>query len=238
MSFLEHLTELRRRFLICLGFFLILSVLGYFTFPWWSGFLLAPLGKNGIGKVISLAPLEVFSIRLKYSFFLGGLYGAPLFLYHIIMFIAPALTSREKRILGLSLCSGFALFLLGTFYAYEFVLPMCLHFFSDISRELSVNQQFRYSETISFVTWILLAFAVVFQFPCILFGLIQTNTVSCKSLLSNSRFVIIGIFIISAVVTPPDVLSQVCLALPLILIFAVTVALGYFFRESGEEYNV
>lgn len=233
MSFLDHLKELRQRFLTCLAFFMLLSVAGYLTFPWWSDFLLAPLGVDSLKKVVSLAPLEVFSIRLRYTFLLGGIYASPVFLYHGMMFILPALTVREKRMITLSLTGGFLLFLAGTTYAYEHVLPLCLSFFGSLSAELAVKQQFRYSETISFVSWILLSFALVFQFPCVLFGLISTNTVSCKTLLSQSRFMVLGIFFISAVVTPPDVLSQIFLALPLIVLFYLTIFLGYIFKRKG-----
>jgi sec-independent protein translocase protein TatC len=235
MSFIGHLKELRSRFLICIFFFMFLSVAGYMTFPWWSDFLLAPLGIGNLKKVVSLAPLEVFSVRLRYAFLLGGIYTFPVFLYELMAFVLPALKKNEKQVITLSLGAGFFLFLFGTYYAYEHVLPLCLSFFRSLSAELAVDQQFRYSETISFVSWILLSFAFVFQFPCVLFGLIAAGAVSCKTLLSHSRFMVIGIFTLSAIVTPPDVLSQVFLALPLILLFYITVFLGYIFKGEGKD---
>ena len=142
MSFLDHLKELRQRFLTCLAFFMFFSIAGYLTFPWWSDFLLAPLGAASLKEVVSLAPLEVFSIRLRYTFLLGGIYTSPVFLYHGMMFILPALTTKEKRMITLSLTGGFLLFLAGTTYAYEHVLPLCLSFFGSLSAELAVKHDF------------------------------------------------------------------------------------------------
>ncbi|MBF0245265.1 MAG: twin-arginine translocase subunit TatC [Planctomycetes bacterium] len=226
--FLEHFREFRKRLILSALALSAGFVGGYLSFPFWSKFLLGPLAGLGV-QPMALSIIEVFQTQLKFSLISGVFYASPVIAYQMIAFILPALKEKERRVVFFSLATGLLMFGFGVYYCYDLVLPFCVEFFSALSVKMGVRQEIRYADTLSIVLQIILAFGLVFQFPIALFMLMWAGIVKRAALFGKTRHVILACSVVAAILTPPDPLSMIMLAVPLIILYLLTIGLAVLF---------
>ena len=217
---LAHLLELRRRLLWCVcAVLLVFCGLAYFANDLFH-FLSEPLLHylpNGTG-MLATEVIAPFTAPFKLAFVAAIFLSVPVLLYHLWAFVAPGLYQREKRIVMPMMVSSVALFYIGVAFAYFLVFPVMFGFMSRILPE-GVTYAPDISRYLDVVLGMFVAFGVVFETPVVVILLNRMGVVSVAQLKTARAYVIVGAFVVAAIVTPPDVISQTLLALPLIVLY-------------------
>ena len=221
MPFTQHLTELRKRIVIILvgigvGFIIAYNFSAEIIF-----FLKAPYAD----RLQAIRPTEAFFSHLKVAFLAGVFLTLPLTLYHGWKFIAPGLLDREKKFTFPFLVSSVGLFVLGAAFCYLVVLPIAVQFLVGVGGDF-IESRWAVGGYISFVTWLFLAFGVSFQMPLASLLLTRMGVIKPSTLTRNRRYAIVLMFVVGAVFTPPDILSQVLLAGPLLVLYEISILLS------------
>lgn len=204
-----HLEELRGRLLICLFTMIILSLISFIFWPK----IISLMWVNDI-NMIYISPQEAFLTRIKVSLICGLLGSIPVILYEIWEFIKPALTKRERKLtLVLGMVSTVLLFA-GLYFNVFIVTPIVVKFFLRSSQP-TLTPLISISNYTSFLLNMTLAFALVSQLPLLMMFGASSGLIDIYSLSKYRKITIIGIFTLAAVLTPPDALSQLALALPM-----------------------
>ena len=229
-SLTEHLQELRLRTIIVVMtvFFAILLI---FPFCWdIIYFLTKPLiflqGEDLRFNFIYTKLTEAFITELRIATVFGVLISLPVIIYQVYMFFAPALYKNERTIIIPYLVASPLLFILGVLIVYYLVMPISYRFFisfQTVNDGLSLYLAARISEYIELVTELFLVFGFAFQLPIMTYFLAKTGIISVNTLCNMRRYVTVTLFIIAAIVTPPDVISQILLATPLILLYEMSI---------------
>ena len=234
MPLIDHLMELRRRLLwSVIAFGLSFAVCYYFSAQIY-GFLAQPLARilqeqgGGDRRMIFTALYEAFFTYLKVAFFGAVFFSFPVWATQLWLFIAPGLYRSEKRAVTPFLIASPILFLLGAALAYYFIFPLAWHFFISFETPpgqggVPIQLEAKVSEYLSLVMHMILAFGIAFQMPVALVLLCRVGILSVASLRKGRRYAIVGMFALAAIITPPDVISQVGLAVPLILLYELSI---------------
>ncbi len=234
MPLIEHLMELRQRLLWSVLAFVLAFVVCYYFSAQIYGFLAQPLADilqeqaGGDRRMIFTALYEAFFTYLKVAFFGATFFSFPIWATQLWLFIAPGLYRSEKKaVLPFLLASPF-LFVAGAALAYYFVFPLAWSFFISFETtaetgSLPVQLEAKVSEYLSLVMQMILAFGVAFQLPVLLTLLCRVGILSVDGLRKGRRYAIVGMFVVAAVITPPDVISQLSLAIPLILLYEISI---------------
>lgn len=225
----EHFAELKRRFLSIMSLFICSFIVCYYFSEEIYSFILQPLAKatsEHERKMIYTGMSEAFLTYMKLSFWSAFLIIIPIISFHIYKFIAPGLLKSEKTIVIPALIMAPFLFYLGGFFVFYIVMPKAWQFFLSFENNdsmLPIVLEARVSEYLSLVMQFVTAFGLAFELPILLVILCVLKLISAKSLKNKRRFAIVIIFIIAAILTPPDVLSQIALAIPLILLYEISI---------------
>jgi sec-independent protein translocase protein TatC len=162
---------------------------------------------------------------------IGGLViSAPFILTQIWLFISPGLNSKEKKYIIVSLFIGGIFFILGVIFSYIIVLPTMIVFFIGFQIE-EIQPMISFSNYLSFVITTLLSFGIIFELPIVMVLLTRFNIVNINFFKKNRKMFILVIFIIAAILTPPDVVSQVLLAIPMLALFEIGIILSSIFEK-------
>jgi sec-independent protein translocase protein TatC len=228
MTFLEHLDELRQRIIRAVLGLLVAFVLCFtFSTPIFE-FLMGPL-QSALppgGELIATAVPEIFVLHLKMSFFVAIFVSSPLWLSQVWLFIAPGLYENEKRFAIPFILFGSFFFVAGAAFAHYVLFPIAVEFFSTFgSRDVEIR--LTVSEVFSFYSKVLLASGAVFQIPTVVFILARMGLVSASFLARNFKYAVLIIFIIAAVLTPPDVVTQTLMATPMIALYLFSIVLAW-----------
>jgi sec-independent protein translocase protein TatC len=233
MPLLDHLIELRTRLLWSMGAFMLCFFLCYYFSKQIYSFLAQPLAdilinRGGNRRLIYTALYEAFFTYLKVSFFGAAFLAFPVIASQIYMFVAPGLYRSEKRAFLPFLLATPVLFVGGAALAYYFVFPAAWTFFlsfetSDGAGGLPVQLEAKVSEYLGLVMRLIFAFGLAFQLPVLLTLLAKVGIITQAGLKKYRRYAYVGMFIIAAIITPPDVITQTGLAIPLILLYEVSI---------------
>lgn len=235
-SLQSHLRELRNRILFSLLFLIFAFVTCYLISDKIYEFLLKPFIEisQKERKLIYTSPSEAFLTYLKLSFHSALFISTPIFLSQIYLFLAPALYKKEKKnILSIFFLSSL-FFISGVLFSYFLILPIALKFFisfesqnlSNISNLVTISLETKISEYLSFTSSLIFGFGLAFQLPVLLIFLMKINLLSAASLKEKRKYWVILFFIISAMLTPPDIISQVTLAILLAALFEIAILFG------------
>jgi len=222
---IEHLIELRTRLIYCVLGFMAAFVVSFFFSTDILHFLILPF-KWGTGSDVSLISIKllgVFLVKLKIAFFGGLFIGFPLIATQIYRFVAPGLYANEKQAFLPYLIATPVFFLLGAALVYFFLLPVAIHFFTALAGTSGVALMPDIEAYLDFVMMLILAFGLCFQLPVVLTLLGQVGILSYDQLKTGRKFAIVGVFVVAAVLTPPDPISQVSMAIPLMGLYEISV---------------
>ena len=229
MPFLDHLEELRWRLIWSLGTVFVCAIIGFVLVQKFNvlGILVEPVEPylNG-GKLNYRNPTAPFFITLKLGIIVGLLVAAPVVVYHIWAFLSPALMQSEKRAIVPALYFGLVLFAAGVAMAYYLVLPATLSFTMSFQLE-SLEEDLEITEYLSLVVRLLLAFGVVFEMPVVILALSVLGIVTPEFLAEKRRYAIAGITVLSALLTPGDVITvTLMMMVPLMLLYEISIGLS------------
>lgn len=211
-TLIEHLTELRKRLIIILVFNLIAALLCY---QYMADLIQIFLALNNYMKLIYISPSELFMVYVKLALICAIVLCFPVTVLQIWIFISKGLKKKEKLYVILSLFFGMFFFALGAYFCYMVVLPVTLQFFSRISLS-DIDAMISIENYINFCTTMLLCFGAAFELPVVVFLLSELSLLKPETMKRGHGIFIILIFIIAAIITPPDVVSQILLAIPMV----------------------
>lgn len=230
MSVLDHLEELRRTILWALGLAVAGAAIAWFFSDTIVDTLLRPPRLAGEEALYFRGPMEAFFLKLKASLAVGLLAVAPLILWRVYSFVAPGLTARERRVAMPMLGAAALLFYTGVAFCFLVLLPMVVRFGLGFATDymqplLEVGQYF------AFAARLCLAFGLLFQLPVVVFTLSALGIVDPRTLLKGWRYALVGILAASALLTPPDIISQLLLGGPVMLLYLGSVLVSMAVRR-------
>lgn len=230
MTILEHAVEVRSRLIIVLMTVGALSMVSFAFSKYILDILLIPILPVA-DKFYFFAPHEAFFIKIKCSLFGGIIISSPVIIYQIWTFVSPGLYQRERMAAMKVLLPLTMLFLTGAFFAYSVVIPFSIKFLLSFQTP-SVMPMLSISESLNFIMLIILVFGITFDFPVVLVSLMSLKILSVENLIKSRPITFIMIFIFAAMLTPPDVFSQILLALPLAILYEITIIIGKLMRKK------
>ncbi len=238
MPLLDHLIELRSRLLWSfLALAIAFGISLYFARPIF-GFLVQPLLASGQTKLIYTAIFEAFFVEIKVAFFAASFFSFPVFATQLWRFVAPGLYSKEKRAFLPFLLATPVLFIIGASMAYFMAIPVALEYLLGFGGSVGgVEQQALpgVDNYLNFVMKFIFGFGISFLLPVLLMLLERAGIVTLEQLKSARRYAIVGAFAIAAVLTPPDVVSQLLLAIPLCILYELALIAIWFIRRRRDK---
>ena len=226
MTLIQHFAELRRRILWCALIFVVAFCFGWVVSPYVELFLTTPLLSVWPDAELLYTGLsDGLMIQFSLATLVALLITVPFLLWHIWAYVAPGLHKKEKQFLIPIFLLSPILFILGAAFAFYILFPVVFKFFLDLNESASVPTVLlpAISGYLAFAIGLLKIFGIAFQMPLVLVGLNRIGLLSRQSVIQSRRYVIIGIFILAAMLTPPDVISQILLALPMLLLFEISI---------------
>ena len=232
---LDHLIELRRRLLYCIAALVVTFAVAMYFAETIFGFLVHPLLAAGQNKVIYTEIFEAFFVQIKVAFFAAMMLSFPVIANQLWQFVAPGLYKKEKRALLPFILATPVLFLTGAAMAYYIAIPMALHFllgFDGMVGGIHREALPAIGNYLSFTMQFLFGFGISFLLPVLLMLLERAGIVTRKQLIGARRYAIVAAFAIAAVLTPPDIGSQLLLAIPLVILYELAL-IGIWFTERS-----
>lgn len=238
----EHFFELKNRaFIVFFAFVIAFTICYYFSDNIYN-FLLKPLAvlnPENYRKVIYTGLTEAFFTYLKLAAFSAFTLIIPILTIQIFLFLKPGLHKKEQQIAAIILCMSPILFWTGAIFVFYYVMPKAWHFFLSFEKtsiSIPIILEAKISEYLDLIIHLIIAFGLAFQLPIIIILLNLLKVVDTKSLKKKRRLSIVINFLISGILTPPDVISQFALAIPLLLLYEISIILCKFVEDRG--YNV
>lgn len=216
----DHIRELRSRLLWCIllvtaNFFIIVT---FFADQLMQA-LARPIKECGI-QFIYLGLSEALTAQMKVSFIVAMIVSMPIIFWHVWNFIKPAFYDNERKVVLLFTISSVVLFLIGVSFGYGIVFLSAITFFVYIGENIA-TPMLSISQYVEFLFSFVLSFGLVFEMPVIIYVLCRLGVVTVAQLIAVRKYVVLGIFIVAAFLTPPDALSQVLMALPMLLLYEI-----------------
>jgi sec-independent protein translocase protein TatC len=237
-TFISHLIELRTRLVRASVVVLVVFIVLFAVWPGAAAvydFLAQPM-MNALpegSKMIATGVITPFMVPMKVTMMLALMISLPWVLYQAWAFVAPGLYTHEKRLVAPLIISSSALFILGVAFCYYFVFGTVFKFINEFApKSISVAPDIE--NYLDFVLTMCLAFGLTFEVPVVVIVLVRMGLVTVEKLKSIRPYVIVGAFVIAAVVTPPDVMSQLFLAIPLCLLYELGLLLAPFFEKATQ----
>ncbi len=247
MTIWEHLGELRRRLVYALIAVVIGAGVAWEFREFFLGLMTAPFisawkqqGLPGTPMLHFQTPAAAFLAYFKLSLLAGVAVAAPVVFYQLWAFVAPGLYSREKKFVIPFVLSSTLLFVGGGYFGWRWVFPKAFEYLLGLSGaiqqgELSVNPTVMMGDYIDFVTRMLLGFGLIFEIPLFIFFLSVAGIVNYLQLIRFGRWFIVASFLFAAILTPPDITSQVMMAIPMMALYFLSIGLAYVFGKKPTE---
>ena len=244
-SFVDHLTELRSRLLKSLIYLFIFFVTAYFFAEEIYSFLVNPYAEavkddDHNRRLIFTALHETFITYLKVAFFASIFISSPIILVQVWKFIAPGLYKDEKKALMPYLIATPTLFFLGGALVYYLVMPLAIKFFLSFEtmaqgNTLPIQLEAKVNEYLSLIMRLIFAFGISFQLPVLLSLLARVGFIDSEYLKERRKYVIVIIFIVAAILTPPDPITQIGLGIPLLILYELSILSVKFIEKNKKD---
>ncbi len=238
MPLLEHLRELRARLIVCLWTVLVTVVGSFFFANDIFAVLAAPMNEalhaTGRGTMAVTQAMEGFMVQMKVAGLAGLFLSSPVLFWQTWKFVGPGLYDQEKRMVLPLVAASTFLFVSGAVFCYlavfRFGFPMFLEMNGeDVQAVLSIDSY------LGMVTTLLVAFGVSFQLPIVVYFLARVGLIDHIDMIKGFRYSVVGIFVVAAVLTPPDVVSQVLMAAPLLILYVLGIGVARFASTKKRE---
>jgi sec-independent protein translocase protein TatC len=231
MPLLEHLKELRGRLIRCVIAIAVGFTLAYAIDDWLFKILTQPLREAAHGKVLLIGTGvgEAFFTKIKVALIAGLFIASPAVFLEIWKFIAPGLYQSERRLAKPFVLSATVFFLAGGYFCWAVVFKIGYAFFLGQYASIGVTPTLRISEYLAFSSKLLLAFGITFEMPIFAFFLTRLGVIDYRMMLRHLRYAVLGIFVIAMALTPPDMVSPFLLAIPLLILYGLSIGVSYAF---------
>lgn len=222
--FLQHLEELRSRLIYSLAGVAVGFALSYWKIREVFAFLIRPLeaSMKDDSAIVMIKMTEGFLTYLKLAFYTGLLAASPLVIYQVWSFVSPGLYKHEKRAVVPLVVASSILFAVGVVFAYSIVLPFGIKYLLEFVGD-QVQATLSMSSYVSFSCLFMILFGIVFQLPLVMLVLSRLGIVRGSQLASSRKYVLLLCFLVGAMLTPPDVISQTLMAVPVLLLFEISI---------------
>lgn len=224
-TIIDHIEEFRTRLIRCIICVCIMMPIGWSLSPLFIDWIAKELCPPELGTLYYTAPMELFFLRVKFSAIFSIGVTLPFIMYHIWQYISPGLLRYEKKAVKISCGFSFLLFLCGAALGLFGVFPILMYYALSMQTE-NIKPLFSVNSCLSMSAWLMLGFGICFQLPIILLGLVRFGIVSVKTLRHSRPYIVLGIFIVAAILTPPDIISQLSMAIPTWLLYEVSLVIG------------
>lgn len=220
-----HLKELRKRLItVVISFVVAILVVFQFTPSIVEHFVKIAV-KFGY-RLVYLAPAELFGQYIKVALVISIAVIIPFLIYHIWAFCSPGLSKKERKLFLGGVIFGLIFFVIGIVFAYVTILPFMLRFFFEVNTSSVIEASISVSNYVSFIISTLLMFGFIFEMPVLISILSLLGVLNANLLIKGRKFIIVLIFLVCAIITPPDVVSQIMTSIPMILLFELSIGLS------------
>ena len=226
MTLMQHFAELRRRILWCALIFIFAFCLGWVVSPYVELFLTRPLLNVWADAALLYTGIsDGLMIQFSLATLVALVITVPVLLWHVWAYVAPGLHKNEKQFLVPIFLLSPILFVMGAAFAFYILFPFVFKFFLELNESMYVPTVLMPAVTgyLAFSIGLLKVFGIAFQLPLVLVCLNRVGVLSKESVIKSRRYVIIAVFIVAAMLTPPDIVSQVLLALPMLFLFEISI---------------
>lgn len=221
MPFLEHLEELRKALIDSLWGVVIGSTIGWFVAQRLIDFLIRPAG-----QLVFLGPADALNLRMKASFFIGIVLASPLVLWKLWSFVAPGLLPLERRLIAPLVVSSTALFVTGLVFADLVLAPLTFKFLLSFQSE-NMKPLLTADAYFGFLAKLCIAFGAMFQLPVVIGILSWAGVIPARFLVARWREAVLVILAVAAILTPPDVVSQILMAGPILILYTLSIGIAF-----------
>lgn len=225
MSLSGHLKELRNRIIVVLAVFVV-GIVVCFGYAEKIVLLLTALGDRFGYQFVYIRPQELLMVYFSLSLIGSLVVTFPVLAYQAYGFSSPGLTKSERRFFRMALIFGSLCFCLGVFFAYKIMLPFMLRFLISFSNNVAVTASITIQEYISFLMLIFIIFGIIFELPVISVLLTGLGLIRTEWLIKARKIMIVLIFVLAALITPPDIVSQIMVAIPIIVLYELSIVLS------------
>lgn len=248
MPLLDHLIELRKRLLISVVILIVAFLVCFYFAENIFEFLTQPLAdvlieRQGSGperRLIFTDLTEVFFTYVKVAFFAGAFVCVPVFLVQIWLFVAPGLYENEKGAIAPFLIATPILFFIGGSLVYYVIFPLASEFFIGFEKQattgtLAIELETKVDQYLSLIMKLIFAFGLCFELPVLMTLLAKVGIATSAGMAAKRKYAIVGVFVVAAVFTPPDPISQLLLAIPIILLYEISIVLARLVEKKRTE---
>jgi len=237
MSLVDHIDELRSRLVKACGAVLIIFMIAMGVAEKIIGFLKGPLLEVLPPKYANLhftGPLDVIVADMKVAFLISIVLGCPVWLYQFWRFIEPALYKHERKYILPFIIASVGLFFSGVVFCYYVMLPLSLKFLIGMGLEVGIPI-ITVGDYISLLILLIISFGFIFETPMILIILALMNLITHEGMAKSRRYVIVGILIVAAILTPPDPISQLAMAIPMYIMYEISIVIIRMLKKKRTE---
>lgn len=231
LTIVEHISELRRR-LIYILIAVAITALGAYQFIDQILEFITEVG--GIEDLVFINPTEAFFVIIKLSLLVGVIAAMPFILYQVWRYVGVALKKKERKYLIFFGPVSYILFLTGAAFAFRGVLPLGIRFLLSFARE-NISPMITLNAYVSFLSKMITAFGLMFELPLVILLLSKLGIVTPEILKRGRKYALVGIFVVAALLTPPDVISQVMLAVPILIMYEISIWICISVTRKREE---
>ena len=228
-SVIEHIAELRSGLIMILIAWGLFSVIGFLLAPRIIDFIGSNLAPRDFGvELVVSHPMDFLMAEINIAILLGLFLSSPVIIYQLYRFVRPAFRRNERRVFAYAAASGVFLFVLGLLFGYFVILRFTVWFLAGLSQTSGILNLWNLNLFVSFVFLLTTAMGIVFLLPVVTVGLVKTGIIDTAFLRDNRPYVIVGIFILAAVISPPDPFSQVIVAVPVLILYELSILIARF----------
>lgn len=235
----NHIEEFRQRLIHCIIAICFLIVVAWPLSQLLIDWIVRTLCPPNLGPLYYTAPMELFFLKLKFSAIMSICIASPYIMYHLWCYISPGLFRREKRMVRGTCSFSFLLFVLGAAIGLFVIFPILMQY-SLSMQTTEIKPLINVSSCLGMAAWLMLGFGICFQLPIVLLGMISLELINVEQLQRLRPYIVVGIFLVAAILTPPDIISQLTMGVPTWLLYELSLIIGkkFFSRTCSKLKNL